>query len=761
MSTIAAVRTSVARLAHLHPADLDPLKTFLPALHHGRALHRAIVIVLGGRGTGKTALFRLVTDPRTADRVRALFDTDLIPDASFFDAFSTGSTAHPDVGVLAAHGASASDLALRAFWMTHLLRRLQETEPELVRPPERLGPLLRAPAADVGAWLSTAEAEIGAVSAALDDGDRALDKARRTVVATYDNLDLLAPFLPGVRRRYIGALVSLWLTLGDRYRSILGKVFLRDDLFDAAELGFADASKLRGRSERLEWSAGDLYRVIVRHLANGPSGSEIREWLEGTPGLELRDRGDLGWLVAPMPDSAQRAFAAKLAGRTIGRGILKGPTDEWMLARLSDARRTTTPRAMLSLVGFAAEEAERRGRAAGRGPVFGGADLLVALRQASKDRVEEIKEETPAAARLEGLRGAVVPLERGEALARLSERRPTEPDGLPDEGTAILGELLRVGVLRSLDDGRIDVPDIFRYAFDIGPDYVSAWRDFIEGKEQSAVEQFVREAPLLQGILRRARQGTKLIEADLARADWPAARAKIEQSLKLWEAAEDLENQAETHYLLAMINGIEGNAAAARDHAEQALVLARRRRDPKLEALTWMLLSWYRVSTADSEGVGEALRAAAEIIDKKDLSEIHATFFSTLAFLHVLGHNGASAGDMGRRAVSELRRLNDDVGLVQFYMSSGMLVGMGAQTDGLLLLVCLAGAASRAQGGAAADTVAAFWNGMKDATGALPDSERIQPLRDRAEAAWVQDGGESLLAEILTSAASRPSSARE
>ena len=47
--TIAVVRKAVARLSHIHPADLDPLKTLVPALHHGRALYRSTIVVLGGR----------------------------------------------------------------------------------------------------------------------------------------------------------------------------------------------------------------------------------------------------------------------------------------------------------------------------------------------------------------------------------------------------------------------------------------------------------------------------------------------------------------------------------------------------------------------------------------------------------------------------------------------------------------------------------------------------------------------------------------
>lgn len=753
MSTLGVVRAALARLAHLQPADADPIRTFLPALHHGRALHRNTVVVLGGRGSGKTALFRLVNDRHTSGKTRALWNTDLIPEAGWLDAFSTGSIAHPDVGVLGARARSASDLALRAFWMTHLLRRLHETVPDIGPTPEPVTELLRMPVADVTAWMPVAEARIGAVSAALDNAERALEGGSRTVVATYDNLDLIAPFVPAARRRFIAALLALWLTLDERYRRLRGKVFLRDDLLDAAELGFADASKLRSRAERLEWAPGDLYRVIVRHLVNGPDGALVREWLGGIRGVDLSDQGDLGWMVGPMAEAGQRAFAAKLAGRTIGRGVVKGSTHVWMVSRLSDARQTTTPRAMLSLVGFAAEKAERRGRSEDRGPVFGGAELLEALRLTSQDRVEEVKEETAAAIRLEGFRGVSVPVSREDAMDRLSVRRPAEPQGLPDDGGMILDELLRVGVLRPLDDDRIDVPDIFRYAFEIGPDYATAWRDFIEGKgrEQAAIDQFLREAPLLQEILRRVAEDTKIVEQDLERGDWAGARAKLEQQVKLWEAAQDLENQVDTRMTLAMVDTNAANLPAAQAQLESALQLARKLRDTKRQARVWLMLSGIHFVRGDGEKTEDALRRAADLIDRKKLVELEAGFWSQVSFLNLLAGSGERAAELARKALESLRRSGDESGVPNLFLATGTLL-LGRHDMNGLLLICLAEAASRVIRDADNRAIVAFLRGYEEGAGVPFDGPQVELLRDHAGAEWQKDRGDSLLDEVLKAA---------
>jgi hypothetical protein len=318
----APLLAALAQLSRRQDAQsVDPLTTFLPLPTHRRALSPEVVVVLGGRGAGKTALFRLVNDPQSAPKLRVFFEDERIPDASWIDAFSQTGTHHPEVGTLEAYAASASDITLRAFWMTHLLRRVVEEVPAIVKSPSVIEGVLSAPVADLAAWLPAAEANLGAISATLDAAERALQDAGRNVFAAYDNLDLIGQFDPSIRRRYVSTLLSLWLSLSNRYRRLRGKIFLRDDLFDAGELRFADATKLRPSSEAITWDHASFYRVVVRHLAG--SSEAMRAWLSGVPGLSLRDRGEFGWMPGEMPERVQQAFAGRLAGKVIGKGVLK------------------------------------------------------------------------------------------------------------------------------------------------------------------------------------------------------------------------------------------------------------------------------------------------------------------------------------------------------------------------------------------------------------------------------------------------------
>ncbi len=220
---------------------------------------------------------------------------------------------------------------------------------------------------------------------------------------------------------------------------------------------------------------------MVRHLAGGSAAT--RAWLQSVPGLELRERGEFGWIPGKMPDSVQQAFVTKIAGKVIGKGVIKGYTHEWIVNRLQDGLRRITPRAMLWFFSFfAGREAEKRpvGR---RAALVSPSDLLIALQQTSQERVSELKEEYPLVKRIEGLRGLEIPLDRDEVVRRLAAPLPGEIEEAPAGGEEILKELSRLGVLRSRDDGHIDVPDIYRYSFEIAPNYAKAWKGFIEGDE--------------------------------------------------------------------------------------------------------------------------------------------------------------------------------------------------------------------------------------------------------------------------------------
>jgi hypothetical protein len=445
-------------------------RVFLPLASHRLALRPEIVIIEGSRGAGKTALFHLVNE--LGERIRDFFEDRSIPSATWIDAYSE-HVVHPSATVLDHFVASVSaltDTPLRAFWATHLLARLEESSvPGAVMPPT-LAKVRGESPQNLTKWVPHAENHIAEVMTSLDNVDSALaTKKHKLVFATYDHLDRLGLLesTRSTRQRLTRALVALWLSFSTRYKNLRGKVFLRPDLFEEAERSFADASKLRPRSVSLEWDVESLYQLLVRHLANaGPSAPAMQEWLRAA-GVQLHKHAtdsSFGLMPGQLGEKGQRNLAKKLAGEVMGKGPKKGYTHRWIPARLKDAGGRIVPRSFLRLIAYAAKEALRD--PPGRGPLIKPPQLVQALKETSKDRVNELREEYLFVGRLANLRDKTMLMERKEVI-RLLAQPAEDVDGFKEDGDSVFEELLRIGVLETRADGRIDVPDIYRYGYGI------------------------------------------------------------------------------------------------------------------------------------------------------------------------------------------------------------------------------------------------------------------------------------------------------
>lgn len=458
----------LAQLAPDEDTSEDIARVFLPLPVHALALRPDVIVIQGTRGAGKTALFRLVQELK--GDIRSFFNDPSIPSATWLDGYSETSITHPSAIALDALVARVGedDQALRAFWAVHLLTRLAAEGVPGVRVPLAVEAAQRESPGDPTSWISTANQTIAAVMAALDDAERTLAGRGQLVFVSYDHLDRIGVLAEhqSTRRRLVRALLSLWLSSAARYRHLRAKVFLRPDLFDEAEASFPDASKLRPRSVLLTWDVASLYQLAIRHLLNrGPAPEIARVWVEDM-GIPWKDSGPFGAMPATKMDvREQKTFAEHLAGETMGSGSRKGFTYRWIPARLRDAGGAIVPRSLLRLLRHAAKDTLTAGPPTS-GPLMDPSRLVGALQQTSKDRVSELTEEYPLVRRLDRLQGAVLLMERRDVISEL-RKRPPDDDGYGDDGGAVFDELRRIGVLDTRSDGRVDVPDIYRYGFGI------------------------------------------------------------------------------------------------------------------------------------------------------------------------------------------------------------------------------------------------------------------------------------------------------
>jgi hypothetical protein len=446
------------------PLVRDP-KRFLPLESHRRALRLETLVVRGGRGAGKSALFHLLGSIQSDRDLAARVGGPSLADTTWHEGFGM-SREHPSPGVVGAFANEASQPQLRLFWFGWLCARLSAV-PGVTLPDGEFSKFVPAfsESWDLAELGRLAAAETGRLMSWLDALDRS--RAGRPIVVTYDALDRVEAAAKA-RDGLTANLLGMWLSLADRYVNVRPKVFVREDLFQSSVAAFADASKLGARSVSLEWRVEDLYRVLIKHMAN--SSSDLREWIESSSRrVTLVQHGSLGWEPPSLPETgkeSQKAFVDHLAGEQMGAGPKKGFTYRWIPNRLQDAHTRAVPRSILALTRHAAAGALSRGPRANNLRLLHPEELSDALEKTSKDRVNELREEFPVVQRLEHLRGKSVMLDRRETLKLLS--RPSEvTDEYGNDGEAVLATLMDIGAAAARDDGRIDVPDIYRYGFGI------------------------------------------------------------------------------------------------------------------------------------------------------------------------------------------------------------------------------------------------------------------------------------------------------
>jgi hypothetical protein len=444
----------------------DILRTFLPVPAHTLALAPRVAIIRGGRGVGKTALFRAL-ERLTAERIslKKFFgnESDLDDRAIWVVGFSEAGQEHPSPEVIDAWGAGASDDDLRKFWIGHLVGRLANCAPDLPLPPE-FGAAWREYTTKPSVWVPAARAQLTEMIDWLDRFD-ARAGAPATFV-TYDHLDKIGVHDRRLRERFTASLLHLWLSFTNRYRAIRPKVFIRQDLFEQSLRGAADASKLETRSVLLSWTAEDLYRTLLRHMLANPG---LREWCEPLLTGEEREDRRYGVMPPPLPEEgkpSQRGFAKRLAGEVMGAGVKKGYVYRWIPTHLQDAHGSVVPRSMLNLIRFAAIHAYKSGPKATRDKLLHHTDLQKGLEEASSYRVRELEEEHSVVQRLEGLRGIQLMAERRDVVSRLAKHLVPD-DQFGDDGEQAFDSLEQLGVLAIRRDGRVDIPDIYRYKYNI------------------------------------------------------------------------------------------------------------------------------------------------------------------------------------------------------------------------------------------------------------------------------------------------------
>jgi hypothetical protein len=445
---------------------------YVPAGHH-KALSLESSVVVGMRGAGKSLWTAVLSSDHHRDFVAALAGSPALGQAAVRVGFGLDDTnaLFPNASVLAQIVKQGNDPF--TIWKTVVLRHalhVQGAKKELTRLDWR----------KLAAWVGQ---NPEAADDLLTECDGKFTSEKRALLVLFDALDRLAPTWPDVRHFLAGA---LRFALACRSRRALRlKFFLRPDMEEDAEIWkFQDSSKLRHSKVELSWRTTDLYALIFTFLANDPtSGKTFRSGVSRLTGATWAPRDDIFAVPRQLvsDDDKLRDIVEAIAGPWMGRSHKRGFTYTWIPTHLADAVGRISPRSFQLTFRRASEVTEEQFRAYERALHYEAIQQGVAY--ASEIRIAEIKEDYPwMQPLLEASRGLSVPCRPDEMIARwtpdriaevqnatrkLPPRRFTTDPNRRGRATALIDDLVELAVLYRTEDGRLNMPDIFRVGFGI------------------------------------------------------------------------------------------------------------------------------------------------------------------------------------------------------------------------------------------------------------------------------------------------------
>lgn len=441
-------------------------RMFYPPKEQVGALDPDVTLILGPRGSGKTALFRAVTEFGLTDALREQNPKARIHPNCIWHPVRLYTKRFPNQTQLRSffERANLTEDQAHDFWQGILVRSLwshldARGQTEL----DRLDKAEATTAAllDVGQILSTHAA------AALDRLDDRLEAQGQILFVGFDELDLL------VHRngRAAATLVGFWASRWRRWKGVRAKLFLRSDIYRRfVDEGGADLAKLAANRFVLKWSDEALMSMLVKRILN----TDLHVW---TKTLHLNGKRDvlehavLGATLASDKTLDLHRVIHGILGPYMGANKKKGASEKWVLEHIKDCQGNGSPRSLVKML----EQAADRQLADGFDGevVLDPAYVRQALTAVSTDHVKSSMDEWPW---LSGLIDRLskwttirqMPMERKpfEAQLRKSWEQPwsqqAEFSTPPcEDPQSFVPMLIDAGILKERKDGKLETTDLY------------------------------------------------------------------------------------------------------------------------------------------------------------------------------------------------------------------------------------------------------------------------------------------------------------
>lgn len=476
-----STRQAMDALPEIDPAAFSPSTnvafTYVPP-SHARALDPESTLVEGIRGAGKSFWWMTLASEPHRKYIASVFpETRVGANVEISQGFGTGRGLPPSK----VPGADTLAQLAESFPPRHIWRAVVAVHlnfPSPFPPDSKWREKVQ--------WVCDHPEEYDEL---LYHADKALADNGKVRLILFDALDRLAGDWPGIRP-LAKALLQVALDLRS-CRNIRAKLFVRPDMLEDKEiLAFPDASKLLARKVSLFWRRMDLYALLFQCLGNALSGGEeFRQHCAQIFQLSWKPDTVSNTWILPQPLRTDEEIQKKIFHAIAGPAMASGPSGHkrgfpytWLVNHLMDGREQVSPRSFSAALRSAAKYANPEEWPY---PLHYKA-IQSGVQEASRIRVEEIaREDYPWVDLLmKPLKNRItVPCEAEEILelwrqgdivgnlanlAGEADMVKLPPQHLAEGPEGVLQDIAELGLIQRLQNGRIQMPDVYRIAFGLG-----------------------------------------------------------------------------------------------------------------------------------------------------------------------------------------------------------------------------------------------------------------------------------------------------
>lgn len=373
-------------------------ETFIKTKDYFKLLEPNTLLVIGRKGTGKTALFRMLLQENGQKfiPVKIMAPSKLYGNSLYLDRI--GFT-HIE-GILKKY-----DLPWNTFWQIYILLRIYLERPDLYRGTlsGTMGELCNHPSQSRLIQFLEDTLKQEKISFLIQDEMQELSQIiDKPIYLLFDGLD--AGFGSSAedlkrRERAITGLFELWYDWDGRYHNVRFKIFLRKDIWD--KISFQNQSHVWGRDIRISWDQVNYIKTIGKQvLRNDQFVSYLQKEF---PSLKIED-----W----DPDEVWTLLRYLVGERMKGGNTTY--TRNWIWNRLADGKGDHSPRYLFQLF-YVAIELEKEELRIERNPYLRSLIrprmLTNSLPKVSEEAVRALREEYPELEQfMDHIKGKMSPL---------------------------------------------------------------------------------------------------------------------------------------------------------------------------------------------------------------------------------------------------------------------------------------------------------------------------------------------------------------